>query len=269
MPDAFDLETLLLNARRGRRQKPGPIVFRGRMDDALDTPMVSIPLDDFEALVRLVEAKAGPEPAVNAALDRAAEALYSALDANASLRARLEQMTASRDRAQEANSRLKREADDARALAERLKVEAQAHAQEARTANATIAEIYQAVTGATGEPGNWNGARPVVEALRRLRVSERLAAYERAQALVGEAALQRLAGEPVFLEPVLVALDNAVRDLKIALHEVPAPTESRAGFAAIPTPFLQPLARREARTVRQTPEGGVIERLVSPGAVLP
>lgn len=47
------------------------------------------------------------------------------------------------------------------ALAERLKQEAQIHAQEARTANATIAEIYQLCTGATGEPGNWNGAEPV------------------------------------------------------------------------------------------------------------
>lgn len=54
------------------------------------------------------------------------------------------------------------------ALTDRLKQEAQIHAQEARTANATIAEIYQAVTGSTGEPGNWNGARPVVEKLRAL-----------------------------------------------------------------------------------------------------
>jgi hypothetical protein len=46
-------------------------------------------------------------------------------------------------------------------LVERLKQEAQIHAQEARTANATIAEIYQLCTGATGEPGNWNGAEPV------------------------------------------------------------------------------------------------------------
>lgn len=47
------------------------------------------------------------------------------------------------------------------ALIERLKLEAQAHAGEARTANATIGEIYQAISGATGEPGNWNGAEPV------------------------------------------------------------------------------------------------------------
>lgn len=46
-------------------------------------------------------------------------------------------------------------------LIARLKLEAQIHAQEARTANATIAEIYQCVSGATGEPGNWHGAEPV------------------------------------------------------------------------------------------------------------
>lgn len=46
-------------------------------------------------------------------------------------------------------------------LIARLRLEAQLHAQEARTANATIAEIYQVVTGSTGEPGNWHGAAPV------------------------------------------------------------------------------------------------------------
>jgi outer membrane murein-binding lipoprotein Lpp len=48
-----------------------------------------------------------------------------------------------------------------RDLSDRLKLEAQTHAQEARTANATIAEIYQLCTGGTGEPGSWNGAEPV------------------------------------------------------------------------------------------------------------
>lgn len=50
---------------------------------------------------------------------------------------------------------------------EHLKQEAQIHAQEARTANATIAEIYQVCSGGTGEPGNWNGAEPV-----RARIAE-------------------------------------------------------------------------------------------------
>jgi hypothetical protein len=32
---------------------------------------------------------------------------------------------------------------------------------EARTANSTVNEIYQIISGGTGEPGNWNGAEPV------------------------------------------------------------------------------------------------------------
>lgn len=64
---------------------------------------------------------------------------------------------------------MKKNAEELQALCERLKLEAQIHAQEARTANATIAEIYQLVTGKTGEPGNWNGAEPVRAALARIR----------------------------------------------------------------------------------------------------
>lgn len=41
-----------------------------------------------------------------------------------------------------------------------LIVQAQGHAQEARTANSTIYEIYQVLSGSKGEPGNWNGAEP-------------------------------------------------------------------------------------------------------------
>jgi len=50
-------------------------------------------------------------------------------------------------------------------LRDRLKMEAQIHAQEARTANATLAEIYQLCSGATGEPGSWHGAEPVRQKL--------------------------------------------------------------------------------------------------------
>lgn len=63
--------------------------------------------------------------------------------------------------------------EDRAALIERLKNEAQIHAQEARTANATIAEIYQIVTGKTGEPGNWNGAEPVRKCIEELRLAAR------------------------------------------------------------------------------------------------
>lgn len=45
-------------------------------------------------------------------------------------------------------------------LEERLRIEAQSHASEARTANATIHEIYQVLSGGKGEPGNWHGAEP-------------------------------------------------------------------------------------------------------------
>jgi hypothetical protein len=81
-------------------------------------------------------------------------------------------------------------ADD---LIDRLRLEAQIHAQEARTANATIAEIYQLCSGGKGEPGNWNGAEPV-----RALVAERdaLAATLRQQAARVDvrAAVQRMAG---------------------------------------------------------------------------
>ncbi|MQB09575.1 hypothetical protein DXT96_06860 [Agrobacterium sp. ICMP 6402] len=53
------------------------------------------------------------------------------------------------------------ECDELRGLADRLKMEAQTHAMEARGANATINEIYQIITGGKGEPGTWNGAEPV------------------------------------------------------------------------------------------------------------
>jgi hypothetical protein len=74
------------------------------------------------------------------------------------LRSELEQTTAERNTACDHADRLLREAS--------------IHAQEARTANATIAEIYQVLTGATGEPGNWNGAEParkVMAELERVR----------------------------------------------------------------------------------------------------
>ena len=64
-------------------------------------------------------------------------------------------------------------------LHERLKMEAQGHAQEARTANATIAEIYRLCSDGTGEPGNWHGAEPVrrkIAALRAERDALRAAA---------------------------------------------------------------------------------------------
>lgn len=58
-------------------------------------------------------------------------------------------------------------------LVGRLKLEAQCHAGEARCANHTIAEAYQAVTEGKGEPGSWNGAVPIRAELDRLRTAMR------------------------------------------------------------------------------------------------
>lgn len=50
-------------------------------------------------------------------------------------------------------------------LIDRLRMEAQIHAGEARCHKSTVHEAYQACTGATGEPGNWHGAEPIRKAL--------------------------------------------------------------------------------------------------------
>ena len=49
------------------------------------------------------------------------------------------------------------------------------HAMEARGANDTIQKIYQIVTGARGEPGNWNAEVPVRDEIERLRALLRVA----------------------------------------------------------------------------------------------
>ena len=55
------------------------------------------------------------------------------------------------------------------ALNETLKNEAQIHAMEAKSANATINEINQFISGATGEPANWHGAQPVKKFVNNLK----------------------------------------------------------------------------------------------------
>ncbi len=49
----------------------------------------------------------------------------------------------------------------ANATIERLKLEAQGWAMEARAQKATVHACYEIVTGKTGEPGDWNGADPL------------------------------------------------------------------------------------------------------------
>lgn len=56
---------------------------------------------------------------------------------------------------------------------ERLKQEAQMWAGEARCHKSTVHEIYQFISGATGEKGNWNGAKPVIEKFSALQSSAR------------------------------------------------------------------------------------------------
>lgn len=102
------------------------------------------------------------------------------------------------------------------ALVERVKQEAQIHAQEARTANHTIAEIYQLCTGGTGEPGNWNGAEPV-----RQTLASQAAEIERLRAELSNIAFARRFDREYF------ANDTAFADWAIsrAGHALTQPTE--------------------------------------------
>jgi hypothetical protein len=71
-------------------------------------------------------------------------------------------------------------------LYDRLKLEAQGHAQEARTQTAIVNGCYQIVTAATGEPGNWHGAEPIKNAIETLQteVSHWRKEYEGARKII-------------------------------------------------------------------------------------
>lgn len=92
---------------------------------------------------------------------------------------------------------LVRERDEALALCERLRLEAEGWAQEARTQRSSLHDAYQAVTGATGEPGDWNGARPVVEAVANLKARAETAEAQR------DAAVEALTGLEPFLDAIV------------------------------------------------------------------
>ncbi len=99
--------------------------------------------DDWESIQERVRqlAKEG---------DDAQGAIMEALDENSAtriLKLRIEE--------------LKKQHDDDCNKSERLLQEAQIQAQEMRTHQSTVREIYQVITGNTGEPGDWNGAEPV------------------------------------------------------------------------------------------------------------
>ena len=97
-------------------------------------------------------------------------------------------------------------------LEERLKQEAQIQAQEARSQRATVREIYQAVTGRTGEPGDWNGAKPVLTLIEeRDALRARIDDLSRAYAVQG-LALEELTAERDRYREVLewISRDNLV-----------------------------------------------------------
>ena len=60
----------------------------------------------------------------------------------------------------------------AEALNARLRQEAENHAQEARAQKSTVLACYQAVTGSTGEPGDWNSAEPIRQFVARANAAE-------------------------------------------------------------------------------------------------
>jgi len=66
-----------------------------------------------------------------------------------------------------------------------LKLQAQSWSMEAKAQKATVCECYQAATGAKGEPGDWNGAKPIREALAE-RDAEIAALKEKVKRLEGE-----------------------------------------------------------------------------------
>lgn len=60
---------------------------------------------------------------------------------------------------------LRQKLEQSEARADACQQQAQIWKQEARTQSAIVAEIYQELTGKTGEPGDWNGVRPLKPAI--------------------------------------------------------------------------------------------------------
>ena len=92
-----------------------------------------------------------------------------------------------------------RERDEAQKEAEALKLQAQVWALEARAQKATVHACYEAITGKTGEPGDWNGAEPI-----RRYVAERDALALSQGRLLEEGAEWRLSNSSVLEEGKLV-----------------------------------------------------------------
>lgn len=62
---------------------------------------------------------------------------------------------------------LRQKLEQAEARADACQLQAQIWKQEARAQSSTVAKIYQELTGKTGEPGDWNGVRPLKPAILR------------------------------------------------------------------------------------------------------
>lgn len=71
-------------------------------------------------------------------------------------------------------ARLLGENDKLRDLTAHLRLQSQTHAMEARSANSTINEIYQVISGGKGERGSWQGAEPVRRYVNIVRRTENL-----------------------------------------------------------------------------------------------
>lgn len=71
-----------------------------------------------------------------------------------------------KDMAKECDA-LRQKLEQAEARADACQQQAQIWKQEARTQSAIVAEMYQELTGKTGEPGDWNGVRPLKPAILR------------------------------------------------------------------------------------------------------
>jgi hypothetical protein len=82
---------------------------------------------------------------------------------------------------------------------ENLRQEARLWAQEARTQRSTVCEIYQVITGATGEPGDWNGAQPVKAVKKELFALK--SEIERKDEALREAQKMAVAIEKCSIEP--------------------------------------------------------------------
>lgn len=80
-----------------------------------------------------------------------------------------------------------------------LLLQAQCQAQEMRTHKATVHEMYQVLTGASGEPGNWHGAEPARKVMAALQ-AERTAHQQTMRAL------EMACSESAKIVPVVVEL---------------------------------------------------------------